>query len=91
VTLDKIDHGLTFDGTQASLAQYMESWLSGKRLARRPSTVRNYRRYMNLYCWGSVSVGARTLNQWLKWTEFEKRFSHPMARCFSLCPLGDLV
>jgi integrase len=48
-TLDKIDHGLTFDGAQVSLAQYMESWLSGKALARRPSTVRNYRRYMNLY------------------------------------------
>ena len=48
-TLDKIDHGLTFDGAQVSLQQYMESWLSGKTLARRPSTVRNYRRYMNLY------------------------------------------
>jgi len=49
LTLDKIDHGLTFDGAQVSLQQYMESWLSGKTLARRPSTVRNYRRYMNLY------------------------------------------
>jgi integrase len=49
LTLDKIDHGLTFDGAQVSLQQYMESWLSGKVLARRPSTVRNYRRYMNLY------------------------------------------
>ncbi len=48
-TLDKIDHGLTFDDAQVSLQQYMESWLSGKILARRPSTVRNYRRYMNLY------------------------------------------
>jgi hypothetical protein len=27
----------------------MESWLAGKALARRPSTVRNYRKYMNLY------------------------------------------
>ena len=27
----------------------MESWLSGKELARRPSTVRNYRRTMTLY------------------------------------------
>jgi integrase len=48
-TLDKIDHGLTFDGAQISLAKYMESWLAGKALARRPSTVRNYRKYMNLY------------------------------------------
>lgn len=49
LTLDKIDHGLTFDGAQFSLQQYMESWISGKVLARRPNTVRNYRRYMNLY------------------------------------------
>jgi integrase len=48
-TLGKIDHGLSFDGAQLTLSQYMESWLSGKELARRPSTVRNYRRYMNLY------------------------------------------
>jgi integrase len=48
-TLGKIDHGLTFDGAQLTLAQYMESWLSGKDLARRPSTVRNYRRYRDLY------------------------------------------
>ena len=48
-TLGKIEHGLTFDGAQLTLSQYMESWLSGKSLARRASTVRNYRRYMNLY------------------------------------------
>jgi integrase len=48
-TLGKINHGLTFDGAHLSLAQYMESWLSGKTIARRPSTVRNYRRYMDLY------------------------------------------
>jgi integrase len=48
-TLGKIDHGLTFDGAHLSVAQYMESWLSGKTIARRPSTVRNYRRYMDLY------------------------------------------
>jgi integrase len=48
-TLGKIDHGLTFDGAQLTLSQYMESWLSGKELARRSSTVRNYRRYMTLY------------------------------------------
>jgi len=47
--LDKIDHGLTFDGAQISLAKYMESWIAGKTLARRPSTVKNYRKYMNLY------------------------------------------
>jgi len=49
VTLGKIEHGLSFDGAQLTFSQYMESWLSGKELARRPSTVRNYRRYMNLY------------------------------------------
>jgi integrase len=48
-TLGKIDHGLTFDGAQLTLSQYLESWLAGKDLARRPSTVRSYRRYMDLY------------------------------------------
>ncbi len=48
-TLDKIEHGLTFEGTQLSLERYMQSWLSGKELSRRSSTVRNYRRYTDLY------------------------------------------
>jgi integrase len=48
-TLDKIEHGLTFEGTQLSLERYMEGWLSGKELSRRPSTVVNYRRYLDLY------------------------------------------
>ena len=48
-TLDKIEHGLTFEGAQLSLERYMQSWLSGKELSRRSSTVRNYRRYTDLY------------------------------------------
>jgi integrase len=48
-TLNKIDHGLTFTGAQISLAQYMEGWIAGKALARRPSTVENYRKYMRMY------------------------------------------
>ena len=31
--LNKIEHGLTFDGTQVSLQQFMESWLAGKELS----------------------------------------------------------
>ena len=42
---NKIEHGLTFDGTQLSLERFMESWLAGKDLSLRPNTVRNYRRY----------------------------------------------
>ena len=48
-TLDKIEHGLTFEGTQISLERFMESWLSGKELSRRPSTVENYRSYCSQY------------------------------------------
>lgn len=48
-TLDKIDHGLTFNGTQITLERFMESWLSGKELSRRPNTVRNYRKYCEQY------------------------------------------
>lgn len=48
-TLDKIEHGLTFEGSQLSLERYMQSWLLGKELSRRSSTVRNYRRYTDLY------------------------------------------
>jgi integrase len=48
-TLDKIEHGLTFEGSQLSLEKYMQSWLTGKELSRRSSTVRNYRRYTDLY------------------------------------------
>jgi integrase len=48
-TLDKIEYGLTFDGTQITLERFMESWLTGKDISIRPSTARNYRRYSELY------------------------------------------
>ena len=48
-TLQKIEHGLTFEGSQLSLERYMQSWLSGKELSRRPNTARNYRRYSEQY------------------------------------------
>ncbi len=47
--LNKIERGLTFDGMQLSLERYMESWLSGKALARRVTTVSKYRRYAELH------------------------------------------
>ncbi len=43
-TLDKIEYGLTFEGTQLTLEHFTESWLSGKEISRRPGTVRSYRR-----------------------------------------------
>ncbi len=48
-TLNKIEHGLTFEGSQLSVEAYMKSWLSGKALARRPATVHNYKRYTEQY------------------------------------------
>jgi integrase len=43
--LNKIEYGLTFDGTQLTLENFMESWLTDKDLSIRASTARNYRRY----------------------------------------------
>ncbi|MBA4379552.1 MAG: hypothetical protein C0393_02500 [Anaerolinea sp.] len=42
-TLTKIGNGLTFQGTQVTLAKFIESWLDGKELSRRPQTVSQYR------------------------------------------------
>lgn len=42
-TLKKIDGGLTFEGTQITLERFVETWLDGKELARRPLTVEQYR------------------------------------------------
>lgn len=43
-TLAKIDGGLTYEGTQLTLERFVESWLNGKKLSRRPGTVHSYRR-----------------------------------------------
>lgn len=42
-TLTKIGNGLTFQGTQVTLEKFMETWLDGKELSRRPQTVIQYR------------------------------------------------
>jgi integrase len=42
-TLTKIGNGLTFQGTQVTLARFIETWLDGKELSRRPQTVSQYR------------------------------------------------
>lgn len=47
--LTKIDGGLTFEGSQITLERYIELWLGGKELSRRPNTVNNYRRYSENY------------------------------------------
>jgi integrase len=41
--LQKIDGGLTFEGTQVTLERFLEVWLDGKELSRRPKTVFHYR------------------------------------------------
>jgi len=48
-TLGRIEGGLTYEGTQLTLERFMEIWLEGKELSRRPSTVNGYRRYAGLY------------------------------------------
>lgn len=42
-TLGKIENGLTYAGTQVTLEQFIELWLEGKQLSRRPHTVLQYR------------------------------------------------
>ncbi len=42
-TLGKIENGLTYAGTQVTLEQFIELWLEGKELSRRPHTVLQYR------------------------------------------------
>ena len=42
-TLTKIGNGLTFQGTQVTLEQYIPSWLDGKEISQRPQTVMQYR------------------------------------------------
>src|SRR5271157_4590929 len=41
-TLGRIHAGLSFDGIQMTLESYVETWLKGKELARRPKTVQQY-------------------------------------------------
>jgi integrase len=45
----RIEGGLTYNGTHLTLARFLDGWLHGKELARRPSTVNGYRRYAGLY------------------------------------------
>ena len=47
--LRKIDDGLTFDGSQVTLDRFVESWLNGKELSRRPNTVAQYRQVVRLH------------------------------------------
>lgn len=41
--LTKIGNGLTFSGTQITLEKYTSSWLDGKEISQRPTTVIQYR------------------------------------------------
>jgi len=40
----KIEGGLTFEGTQLTLERFVRTWLSNKKLSRRPGTVHSYQR-----------------------------------------------
>jgi len=42
-TLAKIGNGLTFSGTQVTVAKFMKMWMDGKELSARPQTVSAYR------------------------------------------------
>jgi len=48
-TLTKIGFGLTFSGTQVTLAKYIQTWIDGKELSRRPHTVNTYRMLIRLH------------------------------------------
>ena len=43
-TIKKIDHGLTYDGMQVTLEDFVATWLDGKDLSRAPRTVFQYRK-----------------------------------------------
>ncbi len=46
-TLAKIDVGLTYEGTQYTVERFIEIWLNGKELSRRPNTVLQYKQLTN--------------------------------------------
>ena len=48
-TITKIGNGLTFQGTQVTLAKFIEMWMDGKELSRRPQTVSQYRSLIRLH------------------------------------------
>jgi hypothetical protein len=46
-TLGKIENDLTYKGTQVTLEHFVEMWLEGKELPRRPHTVLQYRQVVH--------------------------------------------
>ena len=48
-TLAKIGNGLTFSGTQVTVAKFMKMWMDGKELSRKPKTVYQYHMLINLH------------------------------------------
>src|SRR5687767_9693097 len=46
-TLQQIRGGLTYDGTHVTLEKFVNAWLDGKELSRRPKTVFQYRTLAN--------------------------------------------
>jgi integrase len=48
-TQTKIGNGLTFSGTQVTLENFMKMWMDGNELCRKPKTVYQYRKLINLH------------------------------------------
>lgn len=48
-TLSYIENGMTFASTRVTLEEYLESWLNGKELSKRPKTVRQYTQISHKY------------------------------------------
>ena len=48
-TLNKIDMGLTYEGSLMTLEKFVEMWLAGKELSKRPRTVFQYRKTVDTH------------------------------------------
>ena len=48
-TLAYIEKGMTFGSTRVTLEEYLESWLDGKELSKRPKTVKQYTQIAKKY------------------------------------------
>jgi integrase len=48
-TLTKIGNGLTYSGTQITMAKFIEMWMNGKELSQKPQTVNQYRMVIRLH------------------------------------------
>jgi integrase len=57
--LDQIDQGLTYEGRNQTLSEYLDEWIAVKKNVVRPKTVFQYQRLINLYI--STALGKMKL------------------------------